>query len=173
MVMGAFAAATLAALTSNVPLADDALAFEDPRVERIFTITFSLLIVVAVLTIVSLAATLIRFHTSRGEERLQLRWFALAASVFVGVDPILEQFVEAAWVSVAFLFASIGLYGAIGIAILKYRLYDIDVVVRKTVVDLILVVLLLVFGFGFVAIATRVCSPLLWPARSWTSWPGC
>ena len=155
LIVGACVAATFAALTSNVPLADESSAFDDPRVERIFAVMFAILFVVAVLTVVSLVAALLRFHTSRGEERLQLRWFALAASVFVVVI-ILEQFTEAAWVSVAFLLASIGLYGAIGIAILKYRLYDIDVVIRKTVVYSILAVLLLVLGFGFVAIATRV-----------------
>jgi signal transduction histidine kinase len=155
LIVGACVAATFAALTSNVPLADESSAFEDPRVERIFTVMFVVLFIVAVLTVAALVATLMRFHSSRGEERLQLRWFALAASVFVGVI-ILEQFVEEAWVSVAFLFASVGLYCAIAIAILKYRLYDIEVVIRKTVVYSILAVLLLVLGFGSVAIVTRV-----------------
>ena len=62
LIVGAFAAATVAALTSNVPLADDAVAFEDPRVERIFTVMFAVLFIVAALTVVALVATLMRFH---------------------------------------------------------------------------------------------------------------
>ena len=155
LVLSAVVASSVAVFVSDVPLADDTLAFDDPLVERLLGVTFTVFNVVAVLTLVALVSALARFHASRGEERLQLRWFALAASLFVGAIT-LAQFADEAWVAVVFLFASIALYGAIGIAILKYRLYDIDVVVRKTVVYSILALLLLAVGFGFVWIVTRL-----------------
>ena len=81
----------------------------------------------------SLAAVVVRFRGSTGEERLQLQWFATGAAVVVAA--FVPTFVSNApvWLAVqslAFLF----LFTAVAVAVLKYRLYDIDVVVSKTVV---------------------------------------
>ncbi len=78
---------------------------------------------------VSLVVRLVR---SRGEQRLQLKWFvyasALAATTVAAASFVLPQPV------VAFaLFAPLIPIGA-AVAIFKYRLYDIDVVINKTVV---------------------------------------
>jgi signal transduction histidine kinase len=131
LILSSLVGATIGTLVSDVVLADEITASEDPLVERIFVVLFVVLFLSAILTVVALVSTLLRFHASRGDERLQLRWFALAASFFVGAV-VVQQFVDDAWISVAFTFASLGLYGAIGIAILKYRLYDIEIVIRKT-----------------------------------------
>ncbi len=78
---------------------------------------------------VSLVVRLVR---SRGEQRLQLKWFvyasalaatAVAIASFVLPDP-----------SVAFAAFAPLIPIAAGVAIFKYRLYDIDVVINKTVV---------------------------------------
>ncbi|PYQ20683.1 MAG: hypothetical protein DMF79_09815 [Acidobacteria bacterium] len=90
---------------------------------------------VILLVILAAAASLVlRFRRSRGEERQQLKWIAFAgglaaagfivlASVPHGPEPVL------AFVTLVPLIAL-----AAGIAVLKYRLYDIDVVMNKTVV---------------------------------------
>jgi signal transduction histidine kinase len=85
--------------------------------------------------IVSLVAVVVRFRSSVGEERLQLKWFA-AGAVLVIASQLAGVFASntAALQALAF----IGLYGAIGIAVLRYRLYEIDVVIRKTVVYAVL-----------------------------------
>jgi signal transduction histidine kinase len=85
------------------------------------------------------ASLLVRYRRTDPTERLQIRWFALAA-VVVAVGYAIAMalsFVDAPWVgtveSVSItLFALLPI--AIGVAVLRYRLYEIDVVVRKTVV---------------------------------------
>jgi signal transduction histidine kinase len=79
----------------------------------------------------SLVAVVMRFRRSVGEERLQLKWFA-AGAVLVFASQLAGTFSSS--VSVLESVSFVVLYGAIGVAILKYRLYEIDVVIRKTVV---------------------------------------
>jgi signal transduction histidine kinase len=76
-----------------------------------------------------------RLRRSTGEARLQLRWFVYAA-VLVLVVFVPSTVVPTAglWWQVLGSLALICLPVAVGIAILKYRLYDIDVVINKTVV---------------------------------------
>jgi signal transduction histidine kinase len=101
----------------------------------------------------AIASVAIRYRRSRGDERQQLKWLLLAlsllASTFVVGIPywtlrgegtavdLIENMLVAALVSIPV---------AIGVAILKFRLYDIDVVIKKTVVYAILAVLLFVLG---------------------------
>jgi signal transduction histidine kinase len=83
----------------------------------------------------SVAAVVVRYRRSVGDERLQLKWFTTAAVLvlltfipqfMVSTNPALLNALQSA----AFLF----LFSAIGIAVLKYRLYEIDVVINKAVV---------------------------------------
>ncbi len=80
----------------------------------------------------SYASLIVRFRRSRGEERQQLKWFTFAA-VLIPLSLLGNTlFPDLAWLiggaSVAFMPV------AIGIAVLKYRLYDIDIVVNRTIV---------------------------------------
>ena len=98
------------------------------------------------ISIVGCAVGLIRrFRRSRGRERLQLKWLAAAAGVVAAVYLVLMALSlpgltgrePPAWVEAL---SSIGIYAfvllplAVGIAVLKHRLYDIDVVINKTLV---------------------------------------
>ena len=74
-----------------------------------------------------------RFARSRGDERLQLKWFVTAAA-FVAVTFIVSFFTNTVIAQVLFDLALVFLYAAIGIAILKYRLYEIDVLINRAVV---------------------------------------
>jgi signal transduction histidine kinase len=90
----------------------------------------------------ALASFVVRFRRSRGDERQQLRWFAAAVGVaafFLTLSvisqflvPNLEGFTRAAAVMTILSFASIPV--ATGVAVLKYRLYDIDIVINRAVV---------------------------------------
>jgi signal transduction histidine kinase len=85
--------------------------------------------------IASVASLVIRFRRSRGEERQQLKWVVYAgvfAFVAIAVQflPVNLPSAFELLVGVAFLAVPV----AAGIAILKYRLYDVDVVINKTVV---------------------------------------
>jgi signal transduction histidine kinase len=92
------------------------------------------------------ASLVLRFRRSRGDEREQLKWFAAAASVvalflvvvvFSGlVTPGRGLFGRVAEIGGIVSFMSIPV--ATGVAVLKYRLYDIDVVINKTLVYAVL-----------------------------------
>jgi hypothetical protein len=85
------------------------------------------------------ASVVVRFRRSRGDEREQLKWFVLAASALplgVMIHLAAETFAPGAIASVeaGFSLASSLLPIAIGIAILKYRLYEIDRIMSRAFV---------------------------------------
>ena len=78
--------------------------------------------------IASATSVVLRFRRSRGVERLQLKWVAAASVVLVASFLLWEV-----WEGMA----PLGIFAmvlAAGIAILRYRLYDIDVVINRTLV---------------------------------------
>jgi signal transduction histidine kinase len=90
--------------------------------------------------IAAVASMVVRYRHSRGTERQQLKWFAsaalLTAAVFflaVVCTPFLPDTLNTILQSAA-LVMFLTLPVAAGVAILKYRLYDLDVVINKTVV---------------------------------------
>jgi signal transduction histidine kinase len=112
------------------------------------------LLVLFVLAVVSM---IMRFRRSTGVERQQLKWFAFAAvllvTYFIG-STIVEVLgiSEGAWGEVLSGLAFLGLPVAVGIAILQFRLWDLDVVVRKAVVAGTLVVFAILVYAGTVAL---------------------
>jgi hypothetical protein len=91
--------------------------------------------------LLSVASLILRFRRSRGEERQQLKWFVCAGVLIVGALCV-PLFVPGAASSVLQLLVMPSLPVAAGIAILRYRLYDIDVVINRTLVYGSLTVLL-------------------------------
>jgi hypothetical protein len=76
----------------------------------------------------------VRFRRARGEERQQLKWVAYAA-VFLGVVGLVAPTLARPWLSVfVTTVAFTGFAAAIAVAILKYRLYEIDRLINRTVV---------------------------------------
>jgi signal transduction histidine kinase len=102
----------------------------------------------------SVATLIVRYRRADSEQRQQIRWLAyvgLAATVTIlagfATDPGNRDSGALAVVNNAlflstFVLLVLGIPIASGIAILKYRLYDLDVVVRKTAVATVLVALL-------------------------------
>ncbi len=110
------------------------------------------------------ASVFIRYRRSAGEERLQLKWFAYAALLSLALLVVLLP-VSVVTRSGQILFdaavaAGIGLALplAIGIAILRYRLYAIDRIISRTVAYTIITGLLVGVYTGLVLLATRVLS---------------
>jgi signal transduction histidine kinase len=94
-------------------------------------------IVIAVLAeivalLLSVASLVVRFRRSTGEERLQLKWFVSAAAV-AAVAFSVGILIDAPFVSVLISISLLFLYVAIGIAMLKHNLYDIDLIINKTI----------------------------------------
>lgn len=91
-------------------------------------------------SIAAVVSLFVRFRHTTGDERQQLRWLA-AAGGLATVAFLLSGIVELApdWVGnivwgIFLLSLAIGIPLAVTIAILKYRLYEIDIVISKTIV---------------------------------------
>ena len=107
------------------------------------------------LGILAAASLFTRMRRARGVERQQLKWFAYATVVLVGGVVFAFTISEATglrWVGEAgFALTMVGLVGlpvAVGIAILRYRLYDIDLLINRTLVYGALTTLLALVYFG-------------------------
>jgi hypothetical protein len=118
----------------------------------------------------SAASLVLRFLRSGGEEREQIKWLAFAASIlglvgfssFVipgiivpdatgGANRLWENLLEDA---VTLSFAGVPV--AVGVAVLKYRLYDIEVVINRTLVYGTLTATLVALYFGGIVVLQRV-----------------
>ena len=84
-------------------------------------------------TLLSVASLVIRFRRSRGEERQQLNWFVYAGVLIVGTlfVPLLVPGTAA---SLLQLLVMPLLPVAAGVAIMRYRLYEIDRLINRTLV---------------------------------------
>jgi signal transduction histidine kinase len=103
---------------------------------------------------VSLAALIARYRRAAAEERQQIRWLAyvgiatalsLVLTIATGLErtgPTPLVILNNVFFFTTFVLLVLGIPIASGIAILKYRLYDLDVVVRKTLVATVLLVLI-------------------------------
>jgi hypothetical protein len=94
--------------------------------------------------LLGVVSMVIRFRRSAGVERQQLKWFAFAALIAIGgfstaglggvLPPALGDPVGNVGWTVFLLSCTVGIPLATGFAILRYRLYDIDVVINRTLV---------------------------------------
>jgi hypothetical protein len=103
--------------------------------------------------IASAASLVLRFRRSRGVERLQLKWVAAAGVVLVASFLLWEV-----WEGIAPL-GILAMVLAAGIAILRHRLYDIDVVINRTLVYGALTATLAATYVGLVLLLQLVLSP--------------
>jgi signal transduction histidine kinase len=114
--------------------------------------SFTGLVTIALLAalLASVAAVIVKFAGSSGEERLQLKWFAAAAAVVLATQAA-QMKNTSAFVSVLASLAFLCLWVSIGIAVLKYRLYEIDIVISKAVLYGSLAVFITAVYVGLVA----------------------
>jgi hypothetical protein len=119
----------------------------------IFSFVFLLLAVVSVV---------LRYRRSAGEERLQLKWFAYAVAVSLGLIfallPVAPMGTAGQVIYDIAIVAGIGLAlpTAIGIAVLKYQLYAIDRIISRTVSYVLVTGLVAGVYLGCVALLTKV-----------------
>jgi signal transduction histidine kinase len=110
-------------------------------------IGIALLLVAA---LASVASLVVRFRRARGDERQQLRWFVGAGAITV-LGFFLAIFISASWGVWLIVPGFLAIPIAAGIAVLKYRLYDLDVVIKKALIALVLTALIAAVGLFFVA----------------------
>ena len=116
--------------------------------------------VVALCWLAWLTRQVLSYRRSSGERRLQLKWLLSGATVFIVSAVVLVRLDNPSglWkvVQVAALLGTLALPVSIGIGILKFRLYDIDRIISRTVAYAILTGLLVGLYAGLVLLATEV-----------------
>jgi hypothetical protein len=108
----------------------------------------------------------VRFRRSRSEERLQLKWFVWAA-ILVAIQAFTDIVIldglgvgDSMWREGLSAAALTVLPAAAGVALLKYRLYDIDRLINRTVVYGALTAACAVMYLTVVALARLLTQPL-------------
>jgi hypothetical protein len=125
--------------------------------------------VAAVVAILASVASLVyRYRRADVAERSQIKWIVFASAIALGVTAILilasasYRLGVGSWVTnlllllqIASIFLSVA---AFGIAILRHRLFDIDIIVRRTTSYAILTGLLVLVYFGSIVVLQRLFS---------------
>ena len=119
------------------------------------------------LVVACVVALFVRYRGANGVERKQIQWLLYACAVFlvvftcgtfsgVGGAMNLGGYI---W-SIFFGLSLMGLPAAIGVAVLRYRLYDIDLLVNRALVYGLLTAALIVVYFGGIVLLQRLFAAL-------------
>jgi hypothetical protein len=124
---------------------------------RPFVKTFETVVLLCYIALILAAAgsLVVRFLRSVGVERQQLKWFTYAAAIvpvwFLINRPIQVAFPDLFAILDSLFIAAVPI--AAGIAILRYRLYDIDLIINRTLVYGVLSLLLGLIYFGAIVLS--------------------
>jgi hypothetical protein len=137
------------------PLDSSIYTLENPYgLETLAPLTdlFNVIIVILLLFAfgIPLVSLILRIRRSQGQQRQQFKWFVFAAALLLIASPSGPS--ELLIVQSLFIAAVLFLPIAVGIAILRYRLYDIDLIIRRTLAYSVLTGLLVLFYLGSVVL---------------------
>ncbi len=113
----------------------------------------------------AIAAMIVRLKRSTGNERQQMKWLTYFLSTAVLVQLLVfelpgaffyPQIFETIWYELIIMVVFLGFPLTIGLAIFKYRLYAIDLIIRRTLIYSLLSAILAVAYFGSVTLLQSV-----------------
>jgi hypothetical protein len=144
-IMSAFSSGPILGLNVPNPLGVEGLP---NAYEQFQALMFALIFVAS-------ASLLVRLHRARGVERQQIKWVAYAGALAASASLLNYTIFEAMdvrWLElvgkVPALVGILGIPTAVGIAILRYRLYEIDTLINRTLVYGSLTTILAAHYFG-------------------------
>jgi hypothetical protein len=124
------------------------------------------------LGVVSVVSLVLRIRRSRGVERQQIKWFVFSVATFIFVYVPINVVVTPIFgiasgargdildTAIIVIFLCIGIPASVGLAILRYRLYEIDRVINRTLVYSILTAILVGADLLLVFIIERLFRPV-------------
>jgi hypothetical protein len=144
---------------TDFPWVDNPLGIEGLGLRTLADASF---VAMAVAALAGLVSVVVRYRRARGIERLQLRWVAVAVCILVvgavgGTATSGWLGSGAGWVGI--LLGQLAVAVAVAIALLRYRLYDIDVVINRALVYVALTAILAGTYVGSVLLLQLLLSP--------------
>jgi hypothetical protein len=145
------------------PGPDVGLSIRNPfGIESLPNLNEQLQALMFVLIFLASVSLVVRLHHARGVERQQIKWVAYAGALGGGASlptyTVLEA-VDIRWLHmVGYVAALVGIVGvptAVGITITRYRLYEIDRIINRTLVYGSLTVTLIALYFGVIVVTQR------------------
>jgi hypothetical protein len=134
---------------------------KQPNPPMVTTVAFALIVALPVFWVSFVARQVLSWRQATGERRQQLKWLMSGAAITVlGLAGIFgfSSSPSLLILEIASFFASFALPVAITVGILKYRLYEIDRIISRTLAYAIVTGLLVGVYAGLVLLATRVLS---------------
>lgn len=143
VVMAACFAVFIVILTFSPTITDinhPQIEFQNPigwlphGVVNLLMIPFAVLL--GLTAILSVASIFIRYRRAAGQERQQMKWLVYGFGVFllIYLATYVGNLADNDWSGVLMNAGMICFAAAIGAAILRYRLFDIDVIIRRTLI---------------------------------------
>ncbi len=171
LIVGLLAAFTITSLrapySSDTRLATVHNPIGIPGASDLFDLLTTLISLGLLATVIPcIVAVVLRFRRARGDERQQLKWFAYGTtlSILMLIAIVILVFSNNGAPDTFFFLAVVCIPISAGIAILRYRLYDIDVLINRTLVYgllTFLVVSIYVLAVGYLGALFRTGSNLL------------
>lgn len=109
----------------------------------------------------ALASLVVRYRAGTREERQQIKWVAWAAAIFIttsAAGDLLEGRVEVP--TILFPVTLAGIPVSMAVAVLKYRLYELERIINRTLVYVALTAVLAIIYFGLVVALQGMLSPV-------------
>ena len=150
------------AVAPNVPLGytgrlPNPIGFGGPLGDVAVAIDIAGLPLLALFGLISFASLAVRFRRAHVVERQQLKWFLLAVGyLFAAIVVALVTQNEVAWYALEVGFAALPI--AVGFAVLRYRLYDIDRIISRTVAYATVTAILAIVFVGGILLFQAVLS---------------
>jgi hypothetical protein len=122
----------------------------------------------AIAAVGSAISLVVRFRRARGKQRQQLKWLAYAVAVLVATIAISETAFPAAPAAAVVALAAVAFIPvAIGLAILRHQLFDIDRIINRTLVYGLLTALLGLVYAGIVLLLGQLFGGIGTEPPSW------
>ena len=127
-----------------------------PALEPLYRVADAGFVIFVALFGLAVASLVVRYRRSRGVERQQLKWIVAAGAMMVATLAAgLVWELDWAWIA-----SVLALPLSIGVAILRYRLYDIDVLINRTLVYAAVIASLVATYFGAVIMLQALLRPI-------------
>ena len=140
-----------------------------PGAEPILTVLLEITSFILIIGILgSLASLVVRFVRSRGEERTRMKWLVYTAVMSISIVLLLSITLGEDSRILSILASGVPTYltVAIGIAILRHRLFDIDIIIRRTLSYAVLTAVLGLVYFGGIVLLQNVAGGLFGSTES-------